>query len=83
MFYYNDHIGRWNFHFVNFSHRNHNVSTNVVNLFTKLYISVQLCEPTIERKKNFQKSREIRCYENSEIQLWLKNHVFWIKIGSR
>ncbi len=53
------------------------------NLFSRLYASVQLCEPTIERKQNFQKSREIKCDRNSEIQLWLKNHVFWVTFGCR
>ena len=53
------------------------------NLFSRLYASVDLCEPTIERKKYFQKSCEIGCDQYGEIRLWLKNHIFPLTFSPR
>ncbi len=44
------------------------------NLFSKLYASVHHYEPTIQKRQNFQKSCEIRCGRNNEIEIGLKNH---------
>ena len=51
------------------------------NLFSRLYASVDICEPTIGRKQYFQKSCEIGCDRYDEIRLWLKNHIFSVMFG--
>ena len=53
------------------------------NLFSRLYASVDICEPTIGRKQYFQKSCEIGCHRYGEIRLWLKNHIFPVTFRPR